>query len=120
VSEPRTQLGDEADAVRKVKNEILLRKLNERIEDHHLRVQPTVAEWVCECADENCAQPIRMSIAEYEAVRVEPTHFFIAPAEEHLSPDIEYVVRREPLYWVIAKMGVGAEMSRREQEPRRL
>jgi hypothetical protein len=120
VTDPSTRLGDEADAVRKARNEILLRKLNERIETHHLRVQPTVATWVCECADENCAQPIRMSIAQYEAVRVEPTHFFIAPTEEHLSSDIEYVVRREASYWVIAKIGVGAEMSRREQEPRRL
>jgi hypothetical protein len=120
VTDASTPLGDEADAVRKARNEILLRKLNERIEDHHLRVQPAVAEWICECSDENCAQPIRMSIAEYEAVRAEPTHFFIVPTEEHLSSDIEYVVRREPYYWVIAKMGVGAQMSRREQEPRRL
>jgi len=120
VTDPGIRLGDEADAVRKARNEILLRKLNERIEDHHLRVRPAVATWVCECADENCAQPIRMSIAEYEAVRVEPTHFFIAPTEEHLNADIEYVVRREPQYWVVAKVGVGAEMSRREQEPRRL
>ena len=120
MTDPRTRLGDEADAVRKAKNEIVLRKLNERIEAHHLRVQPTVAAWVCECADENCAQPVKMTIAEYEAVRAEPTYFFIAPSDEHLSTDIEYVVRREPGYWVIAKMGVGAEMSRREQEPRRL
>lgn len=120
MTDPGTRLGDEADDVRKARNEILLRKLNERVEVHHLRVQPTVAEWVCECADENCAQPISMSIAEYEAVRVEPTHFFVAATDGHLSPDIEYVVRREPHYWVIAKIGVGAEMSRREQEPRRL
>jgi hypothetical protein len=120
VADSRTQPGEEADAVRKARNEILLRKLNERIEDHHLRVQPAVATWVCECADESCAQPVPMSIAEYEAVRAEPTHFFIAPGEEHLHPKIEYVVRREPQYWVVAKIGVGAEMSRRDQEPRRL
>jgi hypothetical protein len=120
VTDSRTRLGDEADAVRKARNEILLRKLNERVEDHHLRIQPTVATWVCECADETCAQPVEMTIAAYEAVRAEATHFFVAPSEEHVSADIEYVVRREPSYWVIAKMGVGAEMSRREQEPRRL
>ena len=113
-------LDSEADAIRKARNEILLRKLNEQIEAHHLRVQPTVAAWVCECADETCAQPVEMTIAEYEGVRGEPTHFFIAPSDEHVSADIEYVVRREPSYWVIAKMGVGADMSRREQEPRRL
>jgi hypothetical protein len=120
VTDPTTRLGDDADAVRKARNEILLRKLNERIEDHHLRIRPAVGEWVCECADETCAQPVKMTIAEYEAVRAEPTHFFVAPSDEHVSTDIEYVVRREANYWVLAKTGVGAEMSRREQEPRRL
>ena len=41
------------------------------------------------------------------------------PSDEHVAPEIEYVVRREPRHWVIAKIGVGAEISRREQEPRR-
>ena len=120
MGDPTTRLGDEADAIRKVKNEIQLRKLNERIEDHHRRVQPTVAAWVCECADETCAEPVKMTIAEYEAVRGEPTHFFVSPSDEHVSADIEHVVRREANYWVIAKQGVGAEMSRREQAPRRM
>ena len=102
-----------------MQNEIQFRKLNERIEDDHLRVQPSIAQWVCECADENCGLPVKMTIAEYEAVRAEPTHFFIAPSEKHLSLDIEVVVRREPHYWVIAKKGIGAEMSRREEDPRR-
>ncbi len=110
----------ESDAIRKAKNEIVLRKLNERIEEDHLRVQPDIAQWVCECADETCALPVKMSIAEYEAIRIEATQFFVAPTEEHVSTDIEYVVRREPSYWVLAKIGVGADMSRREQNPRRL
>ena len=120
VTHPRMRLGDEADAIRKAKNEIQLRKLNERIEEHHLRTRPLVAAWVCECADETCALPVKLTIAEYEAVRAEPTHFFVAPADEHVSTEIEYVVQREAAYWIIAKKGVGAEMSRREQEPRRM
>ena len=59
-------------------------------------------------------------LAEYEAIRTEPTQFFVAPTEDHVSTDIEYIVRREPSYWVLAKVGVGADMSRREQDPRRL
>jgi len=51
--------------------------------------------------------------------RAEPTHFFVVPSDEHVAPEIEYVVRRKPRHWVIAKIGVGAEISRREQEPRR-
>ena len=119
VTDPRTRLGDEAEAIRKARNEIQLRKLNERIEEDRLRVRPELAEWICECWDETCGLPVKLTIAEYEAVRAEPTHFFIAPSQEHLSPDIEYVVQEEPRYWVIAKKGVGAEMSRREQDPRR-
>ena len=90
MADHRTPLGDEADAIRKARNEILLRKLNERIEEHHLRVQPAVATWVCECADEACAQPVKMTIAEYEAVRAEPAQqLFLAwvPPVERTDPD---------------------------------
>jgi hypothetical protein len=111
---------DEADAIRRARNEVSLRKYNEHVEAKRMRTQPTTAQWVCECADENCGQPVTMSIAEYEAVRVEPTHFLVAASEEHVAPDIEYVVRRAPGYWVVAKTGVGAEISRRNQEPRRM
>ena len=120
MTNPTTRLGDGSDAIRKASNEIQLRKLNERLEEHHEVVQPSVATWVCECADAICAEQIKMTIAEHEAVRAEPTHFFVVPSAEHVSPDIEYVVREEPTYWVIAKKGIGAEMSQREQEPRRL
>jgi hypothetical protein len=47
------------------------------------------------------------------------THYLVVASDEHVAPEIEYVVRREPRYWVVAKIGVGAEISRREQEPRR-
>ena len=120
MTDPRTRLGDEAEAIRKARNEIQLRKLNERIEEDRLRVQPSLSEWICECWDETCGLPVKLTIAEYEAVRAEPTHFFVAPSDGHLSADIEYGVRQEPRYWVVAKKGVGAEMSRREQDPRRL
>ena len=119
MTDPRTRLGDDADALRKVRNEIQLRKLNERIEEDRIGLQPTLVDWICECADEVCGSPVRMSLAEYEAVRADATHFFVMPSDEHVSADIEDVVRREPGYWVVAKRGVGAEMSRREQEPRR-
>ena len=109
----------EADAIRQAKSEVLLRRYNEHVEAQRLRLQPTLSEWVCECAYETCAQPVRLSIAEYEAVRAEPTHFVVVASDEHVNPEIEYVVRREARYWVIAKIGVGAEISQREQEPRR-
>ena len=111
---------EELDAARRARNEVLLRRYNEHVEaERMLHARQEVSEWMCECADPTCGLPVKLSIAEYEAVRLEPTNFLVAPSDEHVAPDIEYVVRREPRYWVIAKVGVGAEISRREQEPRR-
>jgi hypothetical protein len=110
---------DEANAIRRAENEVLLRRYNEHVEAERLLTQPTLSEWVCERADEKCAQPVKLSLAEYEAVRAEATHYFVATSDEHVASEIEYVVRREPRYWVIAKTGVGADISRREQEFRR-
>jgi len=113
-----TEMSDERDAIRSASNEILLRKYNEQIEARHKWVEPSLADWVCECADEECAEPVKLTIQEYEAVRKEPTHFFVVPGNEHVSPDIEHVIRREERYWIVEKVGVGAEMSQ-QQDPRR-
>ena len=110
---------DDADAIRRARNEVLLRRYNERVEVQRMRTRPRLSEWVCECADEKCAQPLRLSMPEYEAVRGEPTHFLVAPSDTHVAPDIEHVVRREPRYWVIEKTGVGADIARSQQEHRR-
>ena len=44
-------------------------------------------------------------------IRGEPTRFVAAPAAEHVNPEIERVVEREQRYWVMEKIGVGAEKS---------
>lgn len=105
------------DVARAAKNEIVLRELNERLEAHNRWVNRRFSEWVCECADETCAEPVELSIEEYEDVRAEPTRFLVAPSEEHVSPRIEQVVRREERYWVVEKTGVSAELSD-ELDPR--
>lgn len=98
------------DVARAAKNEIVLRELNERLEAHNRWAGRRFSEWVCECANA-CAEPVELSIEEYEAVRAEPTRFLVAPAEEHVSPRIEQVVHREERYWVVEKSGVGGELS---------
>ena len=113
-----TEMSAERDAIRSASNEILLRKYNEQIEARHKWVEPSLADWVCECADEECAEPVKLTIQEYEAVRKEPTHFLVVPGNEHVNADIEVVVRREERYWIVEKVGVGAEMSQ-QQDPRR-
>ena len=102
---------DDVSAVRAAKNEISLRKYNEQVEERRRRIKPSLAEWLCECFDENCAQPVKMSMEEYEAVRADAKHFLVAPGKEHVSPSIEHVLRREERYWIVEKIGVGAQMS---------
>ena len=96
----------------------LFRDVNEGVSEvnktHDLRL---ALDWVCECASMDCMEPVRLTIAEYEAVRAEPTHFFVVPSEEHLSPAVERVVERRERYWVLEKIGEAAEVSE-ELDPR--
>ena len=105
---------------RAARNESSYRALNERIEAHnavHVWVNPPMPDWVCECASRECAKPVRLTHAEYEAVRAEATHFLVAPSDEHLTPAVERVVERHERYWVLEKIGAAVEVSE-ELDPR--
>lgn len=105
------------DAVRAAKNEVVLRDLNERLKAYPASLNQRFSEWVCECADMTCMKSVELSIDEYEMIRSEPTRFVVAAGAEHVNPEIERVVRREKRYWVVKKIGVGAEISE-EFDPR--
>lgn len=105
---------DEVDAIRIAANENLLRERNEQskaINAVHVWVNPPFPDWTCECGDATCSEPIRVSVEEYEAIRAKPTRFMVAPDSRHLAPEVERVVQREERFWVVEKVGVGAEMS---------
>ena len=111
---------DDADAIRIAANENVLRERNERskpLNAHTFWVDPPFPDWTCECGDVNCSKPIRVTVEEYEAVRAEPTQFMIAPSSEHVATEVEHVVLRQDRYWVVEKVGVGAQMSK-ELDPR--
>ena len=92
-------------------NEAMFREVNERIEGlagtFGLGEQPL--DLICECGDVSCAQQIRMTGADYEAIRKEPTFFAVYPGHE--IPDVEDIVDRRDGYDVIRK---------REGEPARV
>jgi hypothetical protein len=67
-------------------------------------------DWVCECAN-NCSEPVQLTIAEYEAVRSDPTHFMVAPSPAHVVEQIEDVVARHERYWVVEKRDLAGEVS---------
>jgi hypothetical protein len=98
---------------RGARNQSRYREYNEAIEAHnraHHWVDPPMPDWVCECVN-NCSQPVRMTITEYESVRTEPTHFLVAPSDEHVVDEIEDVVKRHERYWVVEKVERAAEVS---------
>ena len=113
---------DTPGAVRIAQNESRRRERNEQIEAHNAAinwVDPAFADWLCECANESCSEPVRLTIEEYEAVRRSPTHFLIAPSLDHLSAGVEQVVQRGDRYWVVEKIGPAAALAVRASESAR-
>ncbi len=81
------------------RNEALFREVNERIRE--ITTYDGDVEFLCECGDPGCAQPIVMTLDEYEAVRADPTRFVVVP--RHEAPDLETVVDENERFAVIAK-----------------
>ena len=99
---------------RAARNEDRFRQLNEKIEpmnSAHAWFDPSMPDWVCECVDEDCAQAVTLTVADYEAVRAEPTHFLVAPSAEHVVSGVERVVERYESYWVVEKVGKAGNLA---------
>jgi len=97
----------------------LFREVNERLkerkEDGSAWSLPS--EWICECADPDCAERIEMSLLEYEDLRSELTRFAVAPSREHVVFEVERIVDRREDYWVVEKLGEAAEVAE-QTDPR--
>jgi hypothetical protein len=102
---------------RVAKNEALFRQVNERIEDVNeaLGVDEP-ADFLCECGDDNCTAPVSLTLAKYEQVRSNPTHFVIAPGHEII--DVERVIEQYDDFAVVEKFSGEAERIAVETDPR--
>lgn len=96
---------------RRAENEVRFRTLNERLRDRAgtLGGNGGLLELVCECGNEECAAPIALTPAEYEAVRAEPADF--AVLGEHVARDVEDVVTELTACTVVRKRGEAAEIA---------
>jgi len=102
---------------RVARNETLFREVNERIKQVNVGLATVEAtDFLCECGDEGCTAPISLTMAEYEAVRAEPTHFAVVPG--HVLPDIEQVVAGNNRYSVVAKTDPDAVKVAVAEDPR--
>jgi len=55
----------------------------------------------CECGDDVCHEPLRVTHAAYDRVRADPMLFLVRPG--HIVIGAEDVVERAEHYWVIRK-----------------
>ena len=97
-------------------NQSLFRAGNERLKrfnEDWFGTLPPRGGWVCECANDTCLQQIEMAISEYEVVRQDGAHFFVAPGDDHVWADIEHVIERNDRYWVVEKTGHAQDIARR-------
>src|SRR4051795_9091504 len=73
-------------AERQGRNESLFREVNERIAELNQTFQVEGrSEFLCECAQEECREPVSISLEEYEEVRRSPIRFFLLPGHEDKS-----------------------------------
>jgi hypothetical protein len=110
--EPRPLSREERTTLRQARlaaNEAFFRRLNESLEQE----TPADATLIvlCECADEDCAQRLELTRAEYEKVRSDPTWFVVA--HTHVDPEIEEVIGRTDRFEMVQKIGVGIDVATR-------
>jgi hypothetical protein len=90
------------DQARMARTEAAFREVNEAIADTAARFDAEEADFICECADPQCAHRVTAELEEYEEVRSEPTHFLLAPG--HHEPEVEHVVERTGELEVVEKV----------------
>ncbi len=97
-------------------NEAAFRKVNEVLRaGKRLADASELFPFRCECGVLGCNQLVELTVPEYEAVRAEPTRFFIVDGHEIL--ETERVVSRHERYSVVEKEGAGASVAT-ESDPR--
>jgi hypothetical protein len=90
------------DQERMARTEAAFREVNEAIADTAARFESDEADFICECADPQCAHRVTADLEEYEQVRSEGTHFLLATG--HHVPEVERVVERTGEFDVVEKI----------------
>jgi hypothetical protein len=99
------------------RTESLFRDVNERIAESAQRFQASEAEFVCECADQQCTQRVEASLDEYERAREDGTHFLLRPGHEDTR--IERVIeRRGTRIAIVEKFNAAVAQTVRRLDPR--
>lgn len=92
-------------------NEVRFRALNERLRECAAAWEghEGVLSIVCECGDEDCITPIRITPGEYESVRVGEVQFAVVSG--HVHPEVEDVVSEQKGWALVRKRGEAAAIA---------
>lgn len=72
-------------------NEAMFREANERAHAwDEVQSEAEPHSYLCECADPDCRQRIRLTVGNYERARADSVHFVVSPG--HQIADTEVVV----------------------------
>ena len=101
---------DEHQKERLARNEDAFRSVNEEIQgaaalhgsDSH------EYDFLCECSDAACTEQVRLTLAQYEHVRADPTRFVVTKG--HVTTEIEAIVETARDHVLIEKHGRAAEV----------
>lgn len=95
-------------AERIVENELVLREVNERIAEKTSELEARglagvdeTSEYLCCCGRPDCAETIKLTLAEFEEAHARDDQFIVAPGHE--VPVIEELVARHDTYSVVRK-----------------
>lgn len=100
---------------RAASNEALFREVNENIArlEEGFGATMTAPAFVCECANDDCAEQFAVDLEVYQRVREEPRRFFVLPG--HQRPELERVVVTHRDYLVVEKTGEAGEVAEQTQ-----
>jgi hypothetical protein len=104
------------DQAEKARTESAYREVNEAIATTASRFRAEETDFLCECADPDCADRMTVDLDDYEDVRAEPTRFLLAPG--HGESSIERVVERTEEFDVVEKVSPEAATVARALNPR--
>ena len=105
------------DEARMARTESAFREVNEAIAKAAARYDADETDFVCECADAECAHRVTADLDDYEEVRGEATHFLLAPG--HGNGHVERLVERTKEFDIVDKFAPAAADVARALNPRR-
>lgn len=104
---------------RLARNDVMFRATNERIRELGTRFEHVGNEdlvFICECADETCAERITLKASRYDEVRAIPARFIVAPGHQETLL-VERVVFQNSDFAIVREIGLAAETARDPTEP---